>query len=240
MATQKLPENQRSTPASSLNTETNMGTDDRVQTYKYDDEQGDGHPIDDKYNFHEASFRRHYQLRYNEAFNADDREGRPRQADDTRGFEFYEPAYRFGYELAAESPGIAWNAVEAEAQRHWRANHTGDWREVEEAIRYGWQEQRDPESLRVHHNDEYSALRTGFQAHHAEALSDSGFPFDDYEPAYRRGYDMAIDPVYRTHLWADVEPEVRKYYESEYAEGQMPWEHYHDAAYHAWRQVRGS
>ncbi|MBI1294554.1 hypothetical protein GC175_06310 [bacterium] len=184
----------------------------------------DRHPIDDKYNFHEASFRRHYQLHFR---------------DDARGFDFFAPAYRFGYELATESPGMSWERVKDAAERHWRANHQSDWSEMIDLIHYGWVEQRDPDSLRVHHDDdEYEEHRAAFAAHHADTIGEGVAPFEDYEPAYRRGYDMAVDPTYRTHLWSDVEPEVRNYYETEYAEGEVSWERYHSAVYHAWHRVR--
>jgi len=63
-------------------------------------------------------------------------------------------------------------------------------------------------------------------------------PFEPYEPAYRYGYDLAIDPNYSTHLWTEMESEVRKYYETEYADAQLPWENYRDAVQHAWYGVR--
>lgn len=99
--------------------------------------ESDRHAIEDKYNFHEASFRRHYQLNYDESGHE---------------FDYYAPAYRFGYELAEENPHAEWQAVSGNAQRHWEAAHTTGWAEMAEAVRYGWKEERDPESLRVHHS----------------------------------------------------------------------------------------
>lgn len=181
------------------------------------------HEIDDRYNAHDASFRRHYQLNYSDSGHDYD--------------DFYAPAYRFGYELAEENGTTNWAACIDRAQTHWQSQHTIAWEEVADAIRYGWEEQRDPEAHRVHHGP-YEDYRQGFEAHHAEMLANSGVSFTDYESAYRRGYDVALDPTYTDLVWEEMEPELRSYYENEYAEGEIPWDNYRDAAYHAWYNVR--
>jgi hypothetical protein len=185
----------------------------------------DQHVIEDRYNTHDASFRRHYQLNYR---------------DTSHNYEeFYAPAYRFGFELGEESVA-AWDDVKGEAQRHWQANHPSAWADVEDAVHYGWVEQRNPEALRVHHYDEYDTYRTGFQNHYLETDDSSGLPFEHYEPAYQYGYTLAVDPTYNAHEWPEMEPEVRKYYETEYADAQLPWERYRDAVRHAWHGVRAT
>ena len=188
--------------------------------------KGDVHPIPDRYNTHDASFRRHYQLNYHD--NAHSYE------------EFYAPAYRFGFQLAEDSSGAEWEVTKAEAERHWQTNYPSPWTEVADAVHYGWLEQRNPDALRVHHYGEFEAYRAGFLHHHQTELDGSGLAFDHYEPAYQYGYTLAIDPTYNTHEWSEIEPEVRKYYETEYAEGQVPWEHYRNAAQHAWHGVRAT
>ncbi|MEZ4617546.1 MAG: hypothetical protein R2867_18815 [Caldilineaceae bacterium] len=186
----------------------------------------DRHPIEDRYNFHDASFRRHYQLNYSDGGHDYD--------------SYYAPAYRFGFELAEKHQNARWETVTDEAQRHWQASHAGNWDEMVDAIHYGWLENRDPEALRVHHVGEYDDYRKSFLAHYEEAVKSSGMPFDFYEPAYRQGYELAINPTYRTHLWNEMEPEVLRYYEDEYAEGEVPWEHYRDAVQYAWHNVRAT
>ena len=184
----------------------------------------DGHKIDDRYNFHDASFRRHYQLNYSDG--AHDYES------------YYAPAYRFGYELAEEHEGADWASVKNEAQHHWQMKHGSAWQNVATAVHYGWREQRDPDALRVQHHGEYADYRKSFMAHYADAHGEGGGSFEQYEPAYQRGYDLAIDPAYRTHLWTEMEPELRQYYEEEYADGSVSWEHYRSAAQYAWHDVR--
>lgn len=107
------------------------------QAAENDQAADETHPIDDRYNFHDSSFRRHYQLNYGET-------GQP--------FEFYAPAYRFGYSLADENPGLEWEEMVDQAARHWQTRHDGSWHEMADAVHYGWREQRDPEELRVHHH----------------------------------------------------------------------------------------
>lgn len=183
------------------------------------------HPIADRYNTHDASFRRHYQLNYR---------GNGHSYD-----EFYAPAYRFGFELGEES-ATTWDEVEAAAQRHWETNHPSAWAEVVDAVHYGWLEERNPEALRVHHYGEYDTYRAGFQNHYLETNNGAGAAFDHYEPAYQYGYNLAIDPAYNTRDWTEMEPEVRKYYETEYADAQLPWERYREAVRHAWHGVRAT
>lgn len=187
---------------------------------------GDVHPIPDRYNTHDASFRRHYQLNYH---------------DHGRSYEdFYAPAYRFGFQLAEDNPRAEWETVEAEAQRHWQNNHPSAWNEIADAVHYGWVEQRNPDALRVHHYGEYAEYRPDFLRHYQAEFDGSGLSFERYEPAYQYGYNLAINPVYHTRLWPDMEPEVREYYETEYADGELPWERYRNAVHHAWQDVRGT
>ena len=188
--------------------------------------KGDVHPIPDRYNTHDASFRRHYQLNYH---------------DNAHPYaEFYAPAYRFGFQLAEDNASVAWEVIKAEAERHWQTQHSSAWSEVAEAVHYGWLEQRNPDALRVHHYGEFNEYRPGFLQHHQSELNGAGLSFEQYEPAYLYGYTLATDLAYNTYEWTEVEPEVRKYYETEYTEAQVPWEHYRDAAHHAWHGVRNT
>lgn len=184
----------------------------------------DSHEIKDDYNFHDASFRRHYQLNY---------------VDGGRDYEeFYAPAYRFGYELAQQHGGDTWEAVQEEAQSHWQAHHPSAWPDIAEAVHYGWREQREPQELRVDHHGSYGDMRPSFEKHYANTFTGADATFGHYSPAYEYGYTLAVDPDHRTRLWDDLEPTVREYWREEYDE-HLPWEHYRDAARHAWYTARG-
>jgi uncharacterized protein (TIGR02271 family) len=56
----------------------------------------------------------------------------------------YEPAYRYGYELAGDARyrGRDWAALEADARRDWERRHAGTWEQFKDAIRYGWEKVR--------------------------------------------------------------------------------------------------
>jgi uncharacterized protein (TIGR02271 family) len=57
-----------------------------------------------------------------------------------RRYEDYEPAYRFGSELARDRSGGAsnWANVETRARRNWEATHPGTWDEFKDAIHYSF------------------------------------------------------------------------------------------------------
>lgn len=58
-----------------------------------------------------------------------------------QGYDYWAPAYRYGYDLA-HNPRYSsrdWPALEAEARRDWEARRVGPWEEFKEAIRYGWE-----------------------------------------------------------------------------------------------------
>jgi uncharacterized protein (TIGR02271 family) len=61
-----------------------------------------------------------------------------------QAYEYWAPAYRYGYELAADPRyrDRDWAAIEAEGRRDWEQHHQGSWEEFKEAIRYGWEKVR--------------------------------------------------------------------------------------------------
>ncbi|MBK5188015.1 MAG: hypothetical protein JJD97_07200 [Gemmatimonadaceae bacterium] len=58
-----------------------------------------------------------------------------------RGFEYYSPGYRYGFESAHKHAGKQWSAVEGDLRTGWdRYEHrgTGTWEHMKDAIRDGW------------------------------------------------------------------------------------------------------
>lgn len=183
-------------------------------------QQSDSHVIDDRYNFHDASFRRDYRLNH---------------ADGSHTYEeIYAPAYRYGYELAEQ--GKDWESAQIEAERHWSSMHTTPWSQVAEAIRYGWEEQRRPEEHRVYHQEGFAEQRSLFMEHHQGLEQQPDGAFEQYEPAYAYGYSLALDPQYNTRTWTDLEPQLREQWENDHKE-QMGWDEYHNAAHYAWTET---
>lgn len=57
-------------------------------------------------------------------------------------FEDYEPAYRYGAGLSADSrySGRSWDTVEPDLRRDWERSHPGsDWERFKSAVRHGWE-----------------------------------------------------------------------------------------------------
>jgi len=57
------------------------------------------------------------------------------------GFEYYRPAYRYGYESAHRHRGSRWEEVESDLRSGWeRYEHRGQtaWESVKEAVRDAW------------------------------------------------------------------------------------------------------
>jgi uncharacterized protein (TIGR02271 family) len=61
-----------------------------------------------------------------------------------QAYEHWAPAYRYGYELAADPRyrGRDWAATEMDARRQWEERHRGTWDEMKDAIRYAWEKVR--------------------------------------------------------------------------------------------------
>ena len=61
------------------------------------------------------------------------------QAD--RGYDYYEPAYRYGTAAARHHAGREWNDVEGELERDWdkaRGASKSTWAEAKDAVRDAW------------------------------------------------------------------------------------------------------
>ncbi len=70
---------------------------------------------------------------------------------------------------------------------------------------------------------------------HFNSMYGSTYQYDQYMPAYRYGYDLAVDPRYTGRSWMDVEPEAQRYWDEREPGA---WERFKDAVRHAWNEVR--
>jgi hypothetical protein len=164
------------------------------------------------------AFRRHYQIHYH---------------DRGYSYEEYEPAYCLGYELVAihGQGNRTWDDVEGKARRRWkRQGEALSWEEVRGAVEHGWNEAR--EGIGLQDVDEYDE---DFYAHFQARYGATGHAYDDYEPAYRYGTDLAYDERYMRRLWPELEPEIREIWERR---GDTPWNSVKDAIEYAWNRAR--
>lgn len=80
----------------------------------------------------------------------------------------------------------------------------------------------------------WDTYRSDFQTHYQSHFGNRGHDFAYYEPAYRYGYTFASRPDYRGRSWSEIEPEIRRDWESR---NQGPWEDFKDAIQHSWNRM---
>jgi hypothetical protein len=167
------------------------------------------------YNAYNTKFRRHYESNYPySGYTYDD----------------YAIAYRYGYDLAnhAHYGSLAWIEVEPDARRSWEQSNEGTWDQFKAAVRYAWEEVKG-----VFDSDDDEAR---FRRHYNDNYARSGYDYERYAPAYRYGYDLTRDPRFSDRDWADIEPEVRQYWEERHTA--EPWEQFKDAIRHGWEETK--
>lgn len=77
---------------------------------------------------------------------------------------------------------------------------------------------------------------SAFHNHYQNHFANSGYTFEQFQPAYRYGYTLANDNRFRGRDWAEIEPDARIYWTSHYADS--PWEQFKDAVRHGWQEVK--
>lgn len=81
---------------------------------------------------------------------------------------------------------------------------------------------------------DYTDYGDAFHSHFNQMYGNT-YPYEQYEPAYLYGYDLAVDPRYTGRSWFDVESEARRYWDEREPGA---WERFKDAVQHAWNEVR--
>jgi uncharacterized protein (TIGR02271 family) len=64
----------------------------------------------------------------------------------------------------------------------------------------------------------------GYRSRWEQRHGKSGERWEDFEPAYRYGYEMHANPTYRGRSWAQAEPELRRDWETRYRD--RPWDRF--------------
>ncbi len=60
--------------------------------------------------------------------------------DTEYGYEHYERAYRYGYDLATRHGANRWEDYEEQARREWEQRGQGPWEDFKDAVRHAWEE----------------------------------------------------------------------------------------------------
>jgi hypothetical protein len=81
----------------------------------------------------------------------------------------------------------------------------------------------------------FETYAADFRRHHTTAFAGSGTAYEDYDPAYRYGFDLGTNERYYGRDWTALEAEARRDWE---ARRPGTWERFKDAIRHGWDKVR--
>jgi hypothetical protein len=76
-----------------------------------------------------------------------------------------------------------------------------------------------------------------YRTHFQTTYGNTGTPYDNYFPAYRFGERMAGEQQYQGRSFADIEPNLRRDYESSHPGSS--WERMKEAIRYGWERVTG-
>ena len=82
----------------------------------------------------------------------------------------------------------------------------------------------------------FERYNTSFRNHWQSNYANSGYTYEQYEPAYRFGYTLANDTRYQGRDWNAIEADARRTWTQQYKDS--PWENFKDAVRHGWQQVK--
>jgi hypothetical protein len=184
-----------------------------------------------------------------------------RYRDTGFGYERYQPAYQYGWQLGPRYSGRDWSEFESDARGEWERNHPNDaWQDFKDAIRRGWErvtsgaqsaaagvregaEDLGHETQRdLGHNygqgttRDFTSYDRDFRSDWEREYRSTGFGYERYQPAYQYGYAARTEQRYRGRQWNDVEADVRRDWEQRHPNDK--WDDFKDAVRHAWERVR--
>jgi len=86
---------------------------------------------------------------------------------------------------------------------------------------------------------DFSAYESDFRGDFPRRFaSSSGATYEEYQPAYRYGHELAGNSRYAGRDWANIAPEVRRDWEARHAGS--AWERFQDSVRFAWDRARGT
>lgn len=84
---------------------------------------------------------------------------------------------------------------------------------------------------------DFNTYEASFRNHFATAMIGSGYTYEQYQPAYRYGYNLAINQINNQRGWDDIEPEARQYWDQR---NPGTWDHIKGAVRYAWEEIHAS
>lgn len=89
--------------------------------------------------------------------------------------------------------------------------------------------------IETHSYTDYTSFTPNFQEHFSNSMYANTYSYEQYEPAYRYGYDLATNARYRDREWDEIEPEAQKYWDER---NPGTWDRIKNAVHHAWEEVK--
>lgn len=84
----------------------------------------------------------------------------------------------------------------------------------------------------------YDTYEPDYRKHFQSSYRGSKVKYDDYQPAYRYGYNLATSDQYQGRDWSEIEPEVRRNWERQ--NPGSAWDKFKGAVREAWDSVTNS
>lgn len=86
-------------------------------------------------------------------------------------------------------------------------------------------------------DNDYKNYATHFHNDFATNYASGGYSYDEYDPAYRYGWELSRDSRYTNRDWSSVEGQLRSDWEQRYPNN--AWDRFSAAIKNAWNQARG-
>src|SRR5206468_9807774 len=83
----------------------------------------------------------------------------------------------------------------------------------------------------------YDTFATDFRNDYQTRYASQGGSYEQYEPAYRYGYDLSAMPNYRGRDWTTIEPEIRQDWETRQPN---TWDRFKNSIRFAWERATGA
>ncbi len=90
-------------------------------------------------------------------------------------------------------------------------------------------------STATDYDTRYKRYDSDFRSHFAASPYASTYTYDDFQPAYHYGYDLARDNRYHGRAWDEIEADVRHDWEDRHP---GTWERFKDSIRHAWEELK--
>jgi uncharacterized protein (TIGR02271 family) len=84
---------------------------------------------------------------------------------------------------------------------------------------------------------DFDTVEPAFRRHYQTTYSNAGYDYNQFEPAYRYGYDFANSGQYGGQDWSSVENDIRASWEQDHPD--QSWDQFGEAVHQGWQQASG-